>query len=144
MILFLLTDSMWSKETPDKYCKNNTSDEKRYSQLACQKLCEADSRCVGIAFNNQIATTGCSLCQDNILSNYYKYSYRRFYRGPGNGEIHSICFNFFINVNIRKNSMEVMVSYFESVVVSYYFTFLGELNTTISETVSKLDNRSLL
>ena len=79
---------MWSEETPDKYCKTSTYDGKTYDKLACQKLCEADSGCVGIAWSS--TQTVCYLCQNDILStaaNGYG-----FYRKPlGNNEVHSIC-----------------------------------------------------
>ncbi len=80
---------MWSEETPYKYCKDSTFDGKAYEQLPCQKLCEADSGCVGIAWSSGVTNSGCYLCQNDILST--ATSSYGFYRKPGNNEVHSKC-----------------------------------------------------
>ena len=85
--------ALWLKETPDMICGNSKEPEfnkrknsKIYDQLACQKFCEADSGCVGIATQ----TTGslCFLCLDDVVSSFSN-NYG-FYRRPlGNSEMHS-------------------------------------------------------
>ena len=81
----------WSVETPNSFCEHaNFIDDcvhEYCDQLECQTLCEADSGCVGIAWNFAVGT--CYLCQDDILSDD---SHNGFYRKPlGNNEVHSKC-----------------------------------------------------
>ena len=80
---------MWSKETPDKYCHNNTYGGKNFAPLQCQELCETDSSCVGIAWSS-VGSQVCYLCQNDTLSDAANgYG---FYRNPfGNNEVQAIC-----------------------------------------------------
>ena len=92
----------WSEETPKKYCPHphGRDDGKYYDQLECQKLCEANAGCVGIAWA-QNAKSKCILCNEDHL---VETPYYGFYRKPiGNNEVHSICQKCFINVNIKNN-----------------------------------------
>ena len=83
----ILIGDLWLKETPDKYCPNNKyNGDKSYDQLTCQKLCEAESSCVGIAFT-QTRTSLCFLCLDDGLDSF-SLNYG-FYRQPlGNSKVH--------------------------------------------------------
>ena len=79
---------LWTKEISNKYCKSNIYDGKVYGQLACQKLCEADSGCVGVTWT-QAVSSGCFICQDDMLSN--SGNDYGFYRRPlGKNDVYSI------------------------------------------------------
>ena len=79
----------WSVETPRKYCPRGTDDGEYYGQLECQKLCEADAGCVGIAWAQDQTNSKCILCTDNFLTDSLYYG---FYRKPlGNNYVHTIC-----------------------------------------------------
>ena len=78
----------WSEETPNKSCKNHTIDWKIYGQLACQKLCTANSGCVGINWKRNQDSL-CGVCQDDVL--YNPDNDYGFYRKPtGNNEVYYI------------------------------------------------------
>ena len=79
----------WSEETPKKYCPHphGRNDGKYYDQIECQKLCEADAGCVGIAWAENTKSK-CILCKREYLIDVPNYG---FYRNPlGNNEVHCI------------------------------------------------------
>lgn len=77
----------WFEETPDKYCTNHKYDNGETSQLECQKLCEADTGCVGISLTKTTVSL-CYLCQDDVLSGFISQDgvskNYGFYRRPQN------------------------------------------------------------
>ena len=82
-MLSVVIGALWLKEASDTYCPNNTSNNKNYDQLACQKSCEANTRCVGIALTHK-AGSACFLCLDDVLSSYGVFPNLNygFYRRP--------------------------------------------------------------
>ena len=72
----------WYEELPDRYCPENkrgSTGNGPAGQLQCQKECEADPGCVGIAWTQNYRSI-CLLCQDDVLDDFdLNYG---FYRRP--------------------------------------------------------------
>ena len=62
-----VVEQLWPEETPNKYCANSTVKPGIPRQLECQKKCEAEIGCVGIAMSHQQDKNWCYLCLDDIL-----------------------------------------------------------------------------
>ena len=59
-----------------------------YDQLECQKLCVADSDCVGITWN-KVGSSQCYRCKDDTLGNVGSLPYG-FYRKPSGNNEHAV------------------------------------------------------
>ena len=70
-MLKIYSKGLWVEESEDKYCKNYSKPlvTNVSNQTACQVLCEADDKCVGISYSHLPEKKNfCFLCQDTVLS----------------------------------------------------------------------------
>ena len=99
---------LWPKETANGGCPNSRKHDPNdvKNQGECQKKCEAEIRCVGIAYRHRalptvIAKYGwCDICFDDELR--YDDTVYGFYRRPG------IWFKFLILYNCNFQSTQVL------------------------------------
>ena len=80
---FILKDTLWPKETPFSFCKNNIPKSDVKSQEECQSNCQGRADCVGIVYSHKKGIRKwCYMCLDDVL--VYGGNGYGFYRRLGN------------------------------------------------------------